>query len=379
MRVTRVVWAPYRIPFVTPYQTAHGGAATHRAGLVLRLESDAGFVGLGEANLDPSRPEGDAESIFEPLESLARDLVASSPDLYHEVLEVHATGDDAERAAHCALETALADAGGRASGTSLATLLADQFAGEASIVHEGVRVNATIARQRTEDAAHDALIAVAAGFPCIKLKVGMEPSIEAEVARVETIRAVIGPDIKLRLDANGAWGTADNAIANIRALEAQDIELIEQPVPAADFAGLDLVRAAVTTTIAADEAVVDFESAERAIQSADAVVLKPMRLGGSSVTRYLAQYAAASGLGVVITTNIDAGIGTAMALHVAASLLDDGRAHGLATAGLLEHDLLKTSLRLERGVLYLPPDAGLGVELDDAAAERYLGPWREVH
>ena len=377
MRVSRVAWAPYRIPFVTPYETAHGGAATHRAGIILRLESDTGFIGLGEANLDPSRPEADAESIYLHVEALARALLSSSPEEYHEALEGHATGGDEERAAHCAIETALADAGGRASGATIATLLAGQFTGEPSIVRDAVRVNATIAQQRTEAAAHAALLAVAAGFGCIKLKVGMEPSVQAEVARVKTIREVIGPDTRLRLDANGAW-TEAVAIEVIKAVEPYEIELIEQPVPAEQFDALDRVRAAVMTTIAADEAIVDYATAERAIHNADAVVLKPMRLGGASVTRYLAQFAAASGLGVVVTTNIDTGIGTAMALHVAASLLDDGTAHGLATASLLQHDLLVVPLAVERGAIHLPSSPGLGIELDEDAAARFLGEWHEI-
>jgi L-alanine-DL-glutamate epimerase-like enolase superfamily enzyme len=377
MKVKRIAWAPYRIPFVTPYETSHGGAASHRAGLILRLETDTGFIGLGEANLDPSRPEQDAEAIYPHVEALAHALLTTNPEEYHEALEGHATGGDEERAAHCAIETALADAGGRSAGMSLATLLAHQFAGEASIVRDRVRVNATIAQQRTEAAAHAALLAVAAGFSCVKLKVGMEPTIEAEVERVKAIREVIGPDTKLRLDANGAW-PEDVAIEAIKALEPYEIELFEQPVPAKEFGALDRVRAAVTTTIAADEAVVDYETAERAIHSADAVVLKPMRLGGASVTRYLAQFAAASGLGVVITTTIDTGIGTAMALQVAASLLDDGRAHGLATASLLQHDLLTVPIAVERGVMHLPSAPGLGIKLDDDAAAKYLGEWREV-
>jgi L-alanine-DL-glutamate epimerase-like enolase superfamily enzyme len=335
-------------------------------------------MGLGEANLDPSRPAQDIEAIYPHIDALARALLATEPEAYHEALEAHATGGDAERAAHCAIETALADAGGRASGTSIATLLAGQFAGETSIVHDAVRVNATIAQQRTEAAAHAALLAVATGFACVKLKVGMEPSVQAEVERVRTIREVIGPDTKLRLDANGAW-TEAIAIETIKAVEPYEIELVEQPVPAEQYDALDRVRAAVTTTIAADEAIVDYPTAERAIHSADAVVLKPMRLGGASVTRYLAQFAAASGLGVVVTTNIDTGIGIAIALHVAASLLDDGTAHGLATASLLQHDLLAVPLAVERGVIHLPASPGLGIELDEDAAARFLGEWREVH
>jgi L-alanine-DL-glutamate epimerase-like enolase superfamily enzyme len=67
-----------------------------------------------------------------------------------------------------------------------------------------------------------------------------------------------------------------------------------------------------------------------------------------------------------------------MALHVAASLPGSGLAHGLATASLLESDLLAQPLRLERGRLYLPESPGLGVDLDEAAMTRYGDGWQEV-
>jgi L-alanine-DL-glutamate epimerase-like enolase superfamily enzyme len=103
-----------------------------------------------------------------------------------------------------------------------------------------------------------------------------------------------------------------------------------------------------------------------------------MRIGGLQTSRYLARYALTSGLGVVVTTTIDTGIGTAAALHLAACLPDEGRAHGLATASLLQDDLLKQRLPVERGYMMLPDAPGLGVELDEARAARYLDAWQEV-
>jgi L-alanine-DL-glutamate epimerase-like enolase superfamily enzyme len=181
--------------------------------------------------------------------------------------------------------------------------------------------------------------------------------------------------MNLRLDANGAWDEA-TAIDTIRALESLDIELIEQPVP--DTEALARVREAVTMRIAADESVSDFAGAGRAIHAADIIVLKPMRLGGPTVARYLAQYANGSGLDAFVTSTIDTGIGTAMALQVAAALPDARLAHGLATASLMESDLLVTPLRVERGVMHLPTAPGLGVDLDPAAVAKYLNPWTEV-
>jgi L-alanine-DL-glutamate epimerase-like enolase superfamily enzyme len=107
-------------------------------------------------------------------------------------------------------------------------------------------------------------------------------------------------------------------------------------------------------------------------------VIKPARLGGLSIARYIAKVASAAGLGVVVTTTIDTGIGTAAALHLAASLPDEGRAHGLATASLLQDDLLTTPPTVERGYMSLPDAPGLGVDLDEARAAQYLGAWQEV-
>jgi L-alanine-DL-glutamate epimerase-like enolase superfamily enzyme len=370
VNITRIAYTSFRIPFIAPYETARG-TSTRRFGVIVRLETDAGVEGLGEASLDPSAPEGEMPGVIAAVEALARDLLRDGPD----VLEDVPTGDDAARAAHFALETALTDAGAKAQGVPVAQLLAAHFSDGPQ--QTAVRVNATIASRHIEEAAVAALRAKAAGFGTVKLKVGMESSLEAEVERVRTLREVIGPDIRLRLDANGAWDES-TAIATILALEPYDIELIEQPAPATDLDALGRVRAAVTTSIAADEAVVDYASAEIALRRADFVVLKPMRLGALSVAAYVAQHALAAERGVIVTTTIDSGVATAAALHLAASLPDEGRAHGLATASLLESDLLAAPLAVKRGVMSLPEAPGLGVTLDDAALERYTDGWHEV-
>lgn len=378
MKITRLRWAAFRIPFRAPYETAHG-AATHRSGVILRLQSDSGHEGLGEASLDPSAPESTVDAILPHIEALASALLRSAPEDADSILEPYLTGDDARRAAHCAFETALADAGARAAGQPLAALLArpEEAPSDTPLYRTAIPVNATVAARSTEDAAAAALVARAAGFGCLKLKVGMEATIAAEVARVATIRDVIGTDVKLRLDANGAWDEA-TATAAVRALAPYDIELLEQPVPAAELEALGRVRGAVTMTIAADEAITDYASAERAIGHADVLVLKPMRLGGLSTSSYVARFATSSGLGVIVTTTIDTGIATAMALHLAASLPDDGRAHGLATASLLESDLLVRPIAIDRGFMRVSSDPGLGIDLDEAAVARFTHNWREL-
>jgi L-alanine-DL-glutamate epimerase-like enolase superfamily enzyme len=370
VRIARIRWAPFCIPFLRTYETAHG-RASYRNGFIVVIESELGHRGFGEASLDPVAPASETQLILPHIESTARDLITADVGDIDGVLEPHSVGDTADRAAHSAIETALADAGARETGQPLAALLAD------APVRSVVPVNATIAERSTTEAAAAALLAKAQGFGCIKLKVGMEKTLAAEAERVRTIREVIGADLKLRLDANGAWDDAV-AIATIRNLELYEIELVEQPVPAEDFEALGRVRDAVTTLVAADEAVFDYESAATALKHADMLVLKLARLGGLTVSRYIAKVAASAGIGAIVTTTIDTGIGTAAALHLAASLPDDGRAHGLATASLLKDDLLVQPLTIERGYMTLPEGPGLGVELDETRAAKYLGDWREI-
>jgi o-succinylbenzoate synthase len=371
VKIARIRWAPFRIPFVHPYETARG-RASYRHGVIVTIESESGHRGLGEASLDPSANPDETQRILPYIEAIARQLIAAGPDDVDDILEPHSTGDEPDRAAHNAIETALADAGAREAGRPLAELLTED-----GIARNAVPVNATIAARSTVEAAAAALLALSQGYGCIKVKVGMEATLAAEAERIKTIREVIGADMKLRLDANGAWDDAV-AIATIRNLELYEIEMVEQPVPAGDIAALGRVRDAVTTSIAADEAVFDYESAAAALKHADVLVLKLARIGGLSIARYIAKVAATAGIGAVVTTTIDTGIGTAAALHLAASLPDDGRAHGLATASLLQDDLLEQPLPIERGYMSLPDAQGLGVTLDEERAAKYLEAWQEV-
>jgi L-alanine-DL-glutamate epimerase-like enolase superfamily enzyme len=213
----------------------------------------------------------------------------------------------------------------------------------------------------------------------VKLKVGFLASLDAERERIAAVREAIGPDVRLRLDPNGAW-TEAQAIAAIRAFAAYDIEYVEQPIPPGNLPALARVQAAVETPIAADEDVADLTSAERVIaaDAAQVLVLKPQRLGGLRACVEIAQTAAATGLLCVMTTNIEAGVGTAACLQLAATLPDD-LAHGLATLNLLQDDLLlDPGLPIEAGRMRRPDAPGLGVTLDEVALMRYSDGWREV-
>jgi o-succinylbenzoate synthase len=379
MKITGVYWARYRIPFRAPYETARG-AIEHRQGIIVRLDTDAGVHGLGEGSLDPSESEDVVSVLQSHIQTIGSYLTQEPFDDLSDVLGPYLQGGEAARAANCAFETAIADAAARTADCRLAEMM--RYRPETGRLSADVRaevpVNATIAVRNPVDGAAAASKAVASGFRCLKLKVGMQDSIEAELAGVMSIREAIGPVVGLRLDANGSWDEP-TAIDMIRALEACDIELVEQPVPANDLDALGRVRAAVATRVAADEAVVDLDSAERALGCSDVLVLKLMRLGGPATASMVAEAAHLSGRSALITTSVDTGIGTALALHLAATLPDEGLAHGLATLDLLEDDIIEEpGLPVVNGIMRLPDRSGLGVELDEEALMRYSDGWHEV-
>jgi L-Ala-D/L-Glu epimerase len=359
MNLTRVRIVRYKVPFREPYLTA-AGSATHREGFIVQLESDTGLWGLGEGTLLPHEALG-----IEELGEMIRDAAGS---LLSDGLDAFLASDQDEDAggnslAWAPVSIAAWDLRARAQGLPLAMLLNPGASTRAT-------VNALIGGGPREAVEQAAQIARSAGYRTVKLKVGVADSLAAEVARVEACRSAIGPAIRLRLDANGAWDE-EQAIETLIALAPNNLEYVEQPMVPGDPEGLRRIREATAIRIAADEDVTDQASARRVLRAvgADVLVLKPLQAGGIGRTCIIAGEAAKYGVDVTITTSIDSGIGTAAALHLAAAR--GGQAHGLGTLMLLEDDLLEGGLPIEQGLMYLPAAPGLGVELDEAALKRY--------
>ena len=368
MRVARLACTPYCIPFRQPFVTAHG-TQTERRGVLLQLHTDTGLVGLGEAAPIPGsapRAWSDVATLFEAVRaSLPGRRLEDMADVVGPMDHLHPA---AVAAVRCGLDTAACDVLAQAAGTPVALWLQRESS-------ETVPVNATIALSDAASAADAAGKARALGFPCVKLKVGMAAGVEMECERVAAVRKAIGDRLKLRLDANGAWGV-EQAIHTMRALEPYGIELVEQPVACGDVESLRRVRAAVRTPIAADEDVDSVAAAERVLGAgaAQVLVIKPMVVGGLRPARQIIERAQTQGVSCIVTTTLDAGIGIAAALHLAATLPSPGLACGLATGALLTTDLLTTPLTVRDGRMQRPNAAGLGVRLDEEAVKRHSRP-----
>ena len=212
-------------------------------------------------------------------------------------------------------------------------------------VRHRIPVNVTIPAVGPQQA-HD--MAAASGCRTAKVKVaepGQPPS--ADVERVEAVRDALGPQGRVRVDANGAWDV-DTAARMIGALDAFDLEYVEQPC--ADLEQMALLRRRVDVPLAADESVRTAADPLRVagLEAADLVVLKVQPLGGVWPALRVAELA---GLPAVVSSALETSIGIAAGVALAAALPELPYACGLGTVLLLDGDVVADPLIPEDGHL----------------------------
>jgi L-alanine-DL-glutamate epimerase-like enolase superfamily enzyme len=204
---------------------------------------------------------------------------------------------------------------------------------------------------------------VAAGYRFLKVKVGEDW--ETDIRRVRLLRDSLDAGIVLRADANQGY-TAEEARRFLAALRPGDLELLEQPTPAADLAALRPLADSRHTPLMADESVRTEEEAARLIaaRAVHLVNLKIMKSGGIAASAGIARLAETAGMRAMIGCMDESRIGIAAALHCALALPSVDRADLDGHLDLAD-DVARGGVRIERG--YVLPcfcRPGLGVSVD---------------
>lgn len=243
-------------------------------------------------------------------------------------------------------------------------------------LRDRIGVNATVPAVAAAEVAR--VLALFPGCRTAKVKVAERGQVLADdVARVRAVREALGPEGRVRVDANGAWNV-DEAERALHALAEFDLEYAEQPCASVDeLAELRLRLADWDIPIAADESVrkADDPVAVARAGAADLLVIKAQPLGG---IRRAQQIVAEAGLPVVVSSALESSIGLSMGIALAASLSRDGGPDldcGLGTAALLAADVTAQPLLPVDGALPLgrvTPDPHL---LDEFAAQPERHTW----
>ena len=350
MRIASVEVVPYALPFREPYVSAAGSLA-RREMVLLRLRDEEGIVGLGEAVPMTLRGGAGLSQIVAELEELGEKDSLDEQALAGDALALSAP-------ARCAALTALADLRGRR---------AEEEHGAPGPPPPPVRCNTTLSAGGPSEVAAEALAWAEDGFSSFKLKLGAGD----DLAQVRAVRAAVGPEARIRVDANGAWDV-ETAKRTLGELEELDLELAEQPVASSEEAVE--VGEATSIPIAADESVASRQEAERAVAMGawSLTGVKLSKVGGPEMAIEIAEV-----IPTYVSSALDGPVGIAAAAQVAATLSeacgDEGLdlAHGLATQRLFAGTIAAVGCELDGEMLHPPAGPGLGVDIDEAALQTH--------
>jgi len=353
LKIKEIQIGKVSIPLKKPFKTALR-QVNSAEDIIIKVIADTGEVGFGNAPPTAVITGDSQDSIIAAIrDTLGPKIIGMEIDNLEGIMSALDAGMLHNYSAKAALDIAVFDLFGKRFGIPLYKL----FGGYCM----SMETDLTISLNAPEEMVRDSLEAVAEGYTAIKLKVGNEPALD--IKRVQAIRAAVGRDIKIRLDANQGW-SAKEAVRTIRKFEADglDIELIEQPVKAHDFEGLKYVTDRVETDIMADESAFGpFEVFQLlSMRACDLINIKLMKAGGLHNALKIVNFAETMGVQCMMGCMLESKVGITAAASIAAGKKIVTRAD-LDAAVLLAEDPVVGGVSFCKNQLLISEAPGLGI------------------
>ena len=310
MKITSVRLGRISVPLRTPFKTALRSVSSVED-VIVEIHTDCGAVGCGEAPPTGAITGDTTGAIIGAIQDhIAKTIIGRDVDELEPLLQSVQKCIVGNSSAKAAVDMALWDLYGQLYNIPVYKLLGG---GRKQIV-----TDITISVNDPDTMVSDSLKAVARGYDCLKMKVGVNP--ELDIARLSAVRNAVGKDIVIRIDANQAW-TPKQAVKILNKMQelGLDIELVEQPVSAHDFVGLKYVTDRSYVPVLADEAVFSPENAMTILQmgAADLINIKLMKCGGIYNALKIASAAEVFGVECMIGCMLEAKISVNAAVHLA--------------------------------------------------------------
>jgi L-alanine-DL-glutamate epimerase-like enolase superfamily enzyme len=345
----------FDIDLVEPF-TISLGTVTSTNGVLVRVLTDAGIVGLGESC--PFQPiTGETQETNIAAARSIRDMLKGKDPLAIEAANrtigafVHSNPSIV-----AAYDMALYDILGKVAGLPVFRLLGGDKTTFETDVTTGIDTMAKMVQSAKDH--------VAAGFKTLKVKMGHDP--DEDVAHLRAIREAVGDGISLRVDANQGY-TVPQAIYALKKIEPLRIQFCEQPVVYSDISGLRQVREESPIPIMADEALFSPTDALKLIKAdaCDFFNIKLMKAGGMTNSLRIATIAEAANIRCMLGCMNETRLALTAAAHVHAA------ARNIVYAdldGYFSHvvDPIVGGMTVKGGMITLPETPGLGADVDPA-------------
>ena len=308
MQITQVTVIPQTVKLHKVFKISFDSISELQT-LIVKVETDAGVTGYGECSpYEPVTGENLATETA-ALQTYAAALRGVDPqriEHVHEVLDQTMLGHTAAKAG---IDMACYDILGKAAGVPVYKLLGGSS--------NHLTSDMTIGIDDVDVMAADAKAWVAKGFKELKIKCGIDDA--HDIATIRAIRAAVGPDIDIRIDANQGW-TAKQAARMMAAL-GNDVSAVEQPLPADQLAAMPALRPQIAQEVMLDESVHNAGDAMRAVStgSADIINIKLQKAAGLYGAQQINAVAEAAGVPTMLGCMVETRLGIAAAAHFVAA------------------------------------------------------------
>jgi L-alanine-DL-glutamate epimerase-like enolase superfamily enzyme len=369
LKITRIETIPIRVPLKAEFaiRSGRGGAHTVSPFLLVKVHTDEGVIGVGEASCTPRWSGEDqvtgAHLIRTYLEPL---LIGEDPTRIEHLTAKFRLAFAGNYFTKSAVEMALWDIAGKVANKPVYEMLGGRL-------REFVPTKWSVSGVQPEKAAEIARWAIGKGFKAMKVKVGIEP--DGDVARVRAVREAIGPQIKLGVDANGGWG-AEDAVKTIERLCEFNIYFAEQPVSPEDVAVMADVRKKIRVPVIADESVYTLQDAMTLARlgAADVLSIYVGKAAGIGPAKKIADFAQKAGLKSTVGSNLELGVGSAAMVHLAIAcggINAEEFPCDIIGPFYYQDDIVRMPLAIVPGRAEPNGLPGLGVELDEEKISKY--------
>src|SRR3569833_2822907 len=356
---------PFAVSLPMKKPVIMAGEEVRRAENVLvRVATDDGRVGWGEAAAAPVMTGETLESIITAVGYIAQALLGRDPRDIDGALHAMDGRMYGNHGAKAAIEIALNDLAASAAGVPLHALLGQKRRQRMALL--GVVGGGDEAGDIADAAAKKA-----EGFAAFKIKVGIDAP-EKDASRTRAICAVLGRDVLISSDANQGF-TRDEALAYARAVDGSGLGFFEQPVMADDLKAMAAVAAATSIAVGADEGIHSLDDIRRqlATRAAQGASLKAIKLGGVRALTTAGRLCGELGMKVNISCKTgESSVACAAALATASVIPNIDWALTL-THGARGADVVTAPIATARGHVATLDRPGLGVIVDEAAVARH--------
>ncbi|MDD8030993.1 MAG: dipeptide epimerase [Acidobacteriota bacterium] len=353
MAIKKIEIFKFDVPLIEPFRIAIGTMEAANDVLV-KVITDSGLYGVGEACPFPPITGETQESNIAAARAIREILLGKDPLNLEGLIEEIGNIVHSNPSAVAAYDMALFDLLGKVAGLPVYKLLGGY--------RSSFLTDMTTGLDTPEKMASSVKESLAQGYRQIKIKVGQDPDLD--VKRVQAVREAIGPEVKLRIDANQGW-SVPQAISALKRMEPFNIEFCEQPVKDSDIQGMKKVREQSVVPIMADESLFGPSDTIKLIkeEACDYFNIKLMKAGGILNSLKIAHVAAAANIQCMVGCMIDTRLALTAAAHLVASQkniifadLDGNSEHTV--------DPVTGGMKVEKGTIYLPEAPGLGCDVD---------------